>query len=641
MGYVENYTFINIEDINSTLINHGIEFEDFYDLDTRLLELDPSLEYHDYRIDFCILSKTKLGSTYEYILEVRNSLWDGGYTFIRLPEGVTMPQVIHMAENPNILRINGENLTDFTIRLHLTNYADNRILNSNNLIIKGLIDVEAPYYETNTLNVKLLYSNGTPVVNAEFKIIMNNKDSDIFKTNASGETELIIPSANPGVYTAIITATKDNLTAKRTILVTRTKANIQFSIDDSKTYIKGAINKATLNFDVTNINKEQLENLQITISNDNIGVSIANIENGKAEFYFSLRGYYKDTVPLNIVINESEYTNVINSSITLNCDYFYAYNYEELEDECENSLGADLIRLKTGSSYDYTNDGIDMISIDRDITIEGEKTGNGWSTLYGKGNGFFTVKKDATLQVKGIKFYKCNPAIYQEKNSSLYIEGCLFEEGDNEKHAWMGACVYTDTSPECKNNKKLFNTIVKNSYFYNNVGSCFSHGGQLNIDGCYFLKDSLNSLYQPEPQIVSQQYGDCSIRNSYICIDTGNDISPSNKSYAKTVFWCGKFAAVNGKTGLNMAADNSTNLFTSQYNNIAYTYTKYYYPHSDINANLVASPIKGYERKAASHAVEGHNWAWKDGIQLTRVSWGTDNTNNKLSIKIPTSGGYY
>jgi len=640
MKHVDNYTFLNVEDVNTVILEYGTEFEDFYDLDTNKTEPIISKNYKDYRHDFTVVSKSITGTRYEYILEIRNSLWDGGYTFIKLPAGVSTPNVVQNPRNPNILIISGENLTSFTIRLHLTNYADNRIINVNTLVLKGLTDVSNIYYNSNTVPVTVLTADGMPVHNATVNVAMDGKTSNDIFTNEKGEANIVFPAANPGTYTAVVTATKAGVgTIKRSVTVRRTKAELSFTIDNSKPYIKGAIQPVEIKFDTSKINPNDINGLQVTVKY-NGQTSVTNIDNGVASFYLNLRKYYNNTINVTVSFNESSHIIDLSKNVSLNLSFYYATNYVNLESECEKELGADLIRLRTGTGYDYTSDGSNMISIGRDITIEGQKTSNGWSTLHGKGNGYFSVKNEAVLTVNGIKFQQCNPGIYQDKGSRVFINACLFAECENERHSYMGSCVYTDTSTESKTNKLLFHTYVKNSYFYNNKGSCFSHGGQLDIDGCHFKKDTFQSLKQPEGHITHQMYGDCAIKNSKILFDMGDGTSPTNQSYAKIVCMVGKTAAVNGKTGNQLMRDDSLDLFNSPYNNQSYCYVRYWYPY-DVMANIVASPLKGREFTSGCHAVEGVAEMYKEGIQLTRVSWGTDNKTRGLKIDIPNNGGWW
>ena len=280
-----------------------------------------------------------------------------------------------------------------------------------------------------------------------------------------------------------------------------------------------------------------------------------------------------------------------------------------------------------------------MIYIDRKIIIEGEKTNNGWTTLDGAGNGYFEIKNGGTLELYGIHITNANPAIYQWEGSSLLIENCLFTGNNNEKHHGMGSCVYCHTTDNSKRNKKLYYSYIRNSCFGNNYGSCFAHAGQLDIRHCDFIKTDFKWFHQPEPFIVSQRYGDCAICDCRVDIDTRDGVSSSNSSYAKIVAYIGKTASLNGKTGLQMKGDNTLNFFGSNYRNQAHIYTKYHYPYLEGNPILVASPLLGKETRACGHAVEGVNWAYKDGYQLTRASWNKDNKKRQLTIEYPKNGG--
>ena len=72
--YVPNYDFLTVEDINTVILNEGVEFDGYYDLDTTLLEYDQQRGYIIYRHDFVVVSKIVRGNQYEYILEIR--IWE-------------------------------------------------------------------------------------------------------------------------------------------------------------------------------------------------------------------------------------------------------------------------------------------------------------------------------------------------------------------------------------------------------------------------------------------------------------------------------------------------------------------------------------------------------------------------------------
>lgn len=637
---IDNYSFINIEEINSVILNHGINFEEYYDLNIDDLE-DSSIDFTNYRYDFIIVSRAKFGNLYEYILEIRNSLWDGSYSFIKLPENVAQPTVSQSTYNPNILKISGENLSTFIIRLHLSNYVDGRVFESNKLSIRGLKDVSARYYENNILKVQVVEPDGTPVANASITVKMNGGTSS-FTTNNQGYSDIVFPPANPGTYDAEVTATKQDKSVKRVVQVERTKTDVTWNITNATTVYKGAINETVVDFtDNENVSLEQLEGASVKIEYKNKVFNTTIGEDGKARFDLNLRKTYDDSLNVKITVSNSTFiTNKTRTSV-MTPVWFYAVDYPDLERECERAKGADVIRLRRHINY-INNVHPNWIQVLHDVTLQGEKTGDGWTNLDFNNKPGLVVRPGITLTVKGLRIAHGNPALCQDANSTLEVEDCLILYCDNTTHGGAGSAVYTYTSTLCKTNKKLFQTKLKNTYFYDNYGSCISHGGQLEIDSCYFLKNNFEYMkYRSEPHVLEQLYGNCTFKNSKVVLDTGETISPVSMAHAKIICDVGKTATLNGKTGSQMASDNSLNFFNSPYLNQSYIYTKYYYPYEGVKANIIASPKKGYEKKAAGHAVAGANWAYKDNLLLTRVSWGTDNKTNKWTISLPTKGGYY
>lgn len=653
--FVPNYDFLTVEDINTVILNDGMVFDDFYSLDTRIIESDNSAEYTNIRCDFIVISKFIVGNECEYILEIRNSLWDGNYSFTKLPNGIETPTVTQVLQSPNTLKIRGNGLSFFEIRLHLTNNSnarvydsemmDVRILNRGDLKVDNVKNITYLYCDTyNLKNLVVTDMQGNGIGNATVKI--TGKNINLVKTtNSSGRlidsngnlSNFQLPSGAPGKFNLVITAYKDGYGQfNKSFQINRVKIDLKYSIS-KKTQIKGAYNTNTISFaSNTKIDKSILvgKSVKITANGKSQNIKIGN--NLKASFEVNLRNTYSNSLSVKVELGATNYTNSIKKTTKLSCDYFYASNYAKLKSECENSKGADVIRLKNGVSYQSSG----AINISRDITIQGEKGTTKWTYIDGNNKKVFVVGK-AKLTLKGIELYKANPAIYQKEGSTVKIDKCYFKNNTNTAHNRSGSCIWCKIGSKSKKNDNLFNTAIDNSYFYNNHGSCFNHGGQLTIDGSYFLKDSFTYFNQPEPFIVYQKYGDCVIKNSLMDIDTGDTIKSSNASYAKAICVVGKNASFNGKTGSKMLSNNSLNLFNSPYNNKAHLYCKYYYPYEGINDNLIACPENGYEDRACCHAVESKHWVWRDHEYLGRVSWGTENRKRKLKITMPVNGGYF
>ena len=639
--HVPNYDFLTVEDVNTVILNEGIDFDEYYDLDTTVLESTHEQGYVSYRHDFVIVSKIVNGNQYEYILEIRNALWDGTYSFIKVPEGFGSPSVTQVLNSPNILRISGKNLYYFTIRLHLTNTSDARVIGSNRLKVTGLKNTTNLYLKQDIVPITVTDINGNAVANADVKLEGAGLNTFTGKTNAAGNCDVIYPAANPGDYTATVSVTSDKGTFRKVVTIRRLKLNINPNLIQTKKLIKGAYN--TITFSLGNNEYDEswkiMEGANITLTTRGTKQTSSFNQEGTVQFTVNLREYYNDVLECKLSIEETGYTYKCDKTIWANCDYFYATNYATLEAECENKYGADLIRLYRADKYDYTSDGINMIYIDRKIIIEGEKTNNGWTTLDGAGNGYFEIKDGGTLELYGVHITNANPAIYQWENSGLWVENCLFTGNNNEKHHGMGSCIYCHVTDNSKRSKTLFYSYIRNTCFGNNYGSCFSHAGQLDIRYCDFIKTDFKWFHQPEPFVVAQRYGDCAICDCRIDIDTQDGVSSTNSSYAKIVAYVGKTASVNGKLGSQMKGDGTLNFFGSNYRNQAHIYTKYHYPYLSGNPILVASPNPGRETTACGHAVEGVNWAYKDGYKLTRASWNTDNKKRQFTIEYPENGG--
>ena len=644
-----NYTFFGIEEINSLIYNHAQYFEDYYDFTPS--ELDTSDNYTNYRYDFIVVSKSKFGNTYEYLLEIRNALWTGEWSFISLPEGVNTPKVTLSIDNPNMLKITGDNLDDFTIRLHLSNLVDTRVFSdvemlNKNMMIEGIQKVTGEYCSNSTMQVTILEDNGTPINGANISLLFD-EETYTFTTNTEGVATLTFPQVErPGNYLAEIEVTNFGYyPIKRNINVEKTKAKIDIDnlhgVSSSRTIYYGAINICNLNLICNSQVFEDILNTNISLkynsTNTTCNVS-GTYSSQNTSFKLNLRGYWSKTVILDINIPETEYSFALKKSVAIQPTYFIANNYASIKSEIEDTNGSDLIRLRTSTTYNRTA----LITLNRNITIQGQKTNTGWSSIHGNNNTVFRINKGCTLKLVGIKCDNANQLITQYEGSTLSIDGCYFTNCENTSHKHKGTVIYCKVGSNSKKDKKLFTTTISNTYFINNVGSAIYHGGQLTINKCYFKKDNFNYLPEPQVLIVDQVYGNCTIKNSDCWISTGTTaLSSTNKAYTKNFVYCGKTATINGKNGTQMKGDNKFNFLNSPYNNRGYIYMRYYYPYGGVNANIVASPKVGYESKCACHCVEGTNWTWKTHVQLTRVSWGTDNKKVGFTITNPSHGGYW
>ena len=623
-NYVPNYTFLNIEDINTVIRLYGEDFDEYYDLDTTHLETNPTVPYSNYRYDFILVSKTISGSNYEYTLEIRNALWDGTYSFIRLPEGIT-PIVTQNVSNPNILKISGQDLIFFTIRLHLSNFEDTRVIESSNLKIKGVKNISGPYNETQTLRIQVTSLNDTPIAGATVNFsALEMSFNDI--TDNAGYCNVTIPISDAGKYSGIIYVRKEEIgEAKRSFSIAKTKADISDEIEINADLIKGAICPVLIKFDET----ADLIGTKATI--EYLSKRIVTTVNERNEILFNvnLREIYDDSIDFIINLDETDNSKKATFDITEDIRWFVANGFDDLKAEVERPNGANVIRMEQGA-YSAT----DTINVDRDLTIEGQY-GESWATIIG--DNVFDIFKEFTI--KGIKMSGKTP-ISQEKGSVVNINGCLFENCYNNATKNIGTVIYQRGTSESKTNSKLFKLSIANTAFYNNIGALIQNFGQLTVDSCKVKVDSMQALYEPRSFFANSPYGEVSVYNSEFDVDCGFEISANNLAWSKNIIDGGSTVTFNG--ALLEKEDETLQIF-GEYGNKSHIFLLYHYPYLEGAPVLVASPQEGKEAECACHCIASNFYSWKNGAQVERWNDGEGEYNDKklFEIEIPTNGGVW
>lgn len=647
--YVPNYDFLCIEDVNTIILNNGVHFQEDYDIDTRLLEDDATKTYENYRFDFILISKQKYGNEYEYILEIRNSLWDGSYSFIESSIPSEQIEVTQVLSSPNVLKIRGTELEYFILRLHLTNEEDARNIQSNRMKVAGIENIVTPYKTeySNELFISDLFDS--PIANATVTLNINDETATT-TTGANGKCMIPYVELIPGNYTGILTISKNGYaTLKKPVKIRVLKTDFMMDFTRDPLYKGGICELAITIFSEVvggDLNAMEGQYIIVKTPNDTLYVDadeviLADIYISKT-FKFNLRGYYEDYYPVTVIFEESTFFNRFEKDFALKTEWYIAKNYQELEEACEDKDGPDTIRILNSGDYTYVGDDRDMIEITRPIEIQGENTDNGWSVLNGNGRGYFVVT-NTTFTLNGVQCNNCDPVIYQNEGSYVRLMNSLFTYNTNNNRRNKGTVVACDITNRCKDNKKLFETFVKNSQFFNNEGSCFHHGGQLTIIESQFLKTHTQYLNFNEPYVATLVYGDCGVYDSQFDIDTEEEVSAENLSFMKTAFFVGETASLNGKIGKELNADNSLNFFDYPYSNESHIFVKYHYPLIDGNPVLIASPEPNKETRSIGHSVENGEWnyAYKDGHQLTRAEWGKENTVRQLNIELKDHGGVW
>ena len=255
-----------------------------------------------------------------------------------------------------------------------------------------------------------------------------------------------------------------------------------------------------------------------------------------------------------------------------------------------------------------------------------------------------------SLILNGIKVTEAKTVVKQEGNSYLEIINSVFSE--NRGASYIGGVVYQTDKTSVAN--------IHNNYFVNNYANCICGRGNVKISNNLFKITDVKYTYQPEPFLLEQYSGNGIVSNNQLYVNTSIDYSsgkpvikkfPKNRSYAKISIWCGKTAKVNGKGVSELKGDNKLYFFNAPYNNKAYIFCIYYYPYGNVKTYIVAYATGNNLNKATGHAIEGVNWAWKDGYYLVREDSKSYSTKNpyvtikngkaieSTEIYVPTSGG--
>ena len=131
------------------------------------------------------------------------------------------------------------------------------------------------------------------------------------------------------------------------------------------------------------------------------------------------------------------------------------------------------------------------------------------------------------------------------------------------------------------------------------------------------------------PAFLYQVDGEAIVADSIFDIDyTGRDYEAANLMYAQALFMIGENAVINNANHRDLSKDNNVNWCNAPYNNQSHVFCKYYY--SQIEEAVFSSPEAGYEDKSLCYCVSGSDWIFKEHVQITRESSGSENRNRKI-----------
>lgn len=628
-----------LEDFNSILAFNP-DFTEQYVIDCSLL---PQVAFSDTYYDFNIISMVdNADGTFTYKLEVYNKMWDGGITFKRIPDGSDEPLVnTILSKNYNneyyMLNIT-TTYTDFDIVLSLNNLNDNArsIMYADfNLSVDGGNELFYPYYESRTLVFKAETVKGKALAGISINVIGDNVSLNGI-TGTDGSCNLKIPSLPPGVYNLKVTGTHTGL--KTNIMYVKLnvlKETPSLTFTDITPAYKGGFNTANI---IIGLKGKPANNINLRIKcednkNGSDYTTVINYSDNKLQtsYEMNFRKVRKDTETIICDVLETDYTEYKRFVIVEPLNTMVISDWSVLKTECENVKGVDYIEIpqvevKAG----------EPIKVTRDIDIIGQ-VGNSWCKFINSTNNYlFKVFNDnmsfVTLYLEGLSFESNkNGVLYADNYSNLDLYYCRFV--NNVKSDNIGVCIQNRVDSETGAGK-ITSTILTDTYFLNNKGSCVASCGSTSIKNSHFFINDWNYSQHPQPYAVEVFYEECSIQNSEFYLNMGLTESPlpnfkvSNFSWGKVPFYVQRNAVLNGKYGRDMLKDNSLNLRSNK----SYIYARYNYN----GVKVVASPRKNYERKACGHVISGRNWAWKDGVRVEKRNV-YDNYINLPSLNVPSS----
>lgn len=589
-----------------------------------------------------------------YTIEVYNKLWTGEVKFERLQPEAERPSVwtdeaLNYNNERYIIHITYDS-DDFDVILILDNDYKNqrkvetikedtpKVVKLANL--KMVTDInkeyEYHYYQRPTIKLKCTETIGIPIKDVECTIF-----DTVYKSNSKGEISFIPPLLEPGVHYYDINMTKmgyDSTYCRLKLKVLKEECQIVF--DDDQAYwggyctdtIKLKVNgkdyenvKIKIECPESNINKSVIKTLSYDVVNNEYSTTI--------EQQFRKKRLNQSTVK--VTFEGNNYIEPISKTFIKKHERKIMHNWNELKDEINNPKGVDIVGMVVGQHH------VDeMIQVRRDFEIQGVLGSNGWATFTNNGDStpkyifsIFPKGNDwITFNINSIMFTHLKKIMFLNGHTNTNVDNCLFLENSRGYRQDLGICIETNIG-QTYIKKNYGNLNVTRSMFINNKGGCIASSYQTYINTCKFIVDQWNYVQHPQCYGVEIYGQKATIKDSdFILSMTGQSPLPiyqhSNFSHGSAPLRIGKQAYVNGQLGANMQHDNRGGLCSN--NNTAYSYAKYLYD----GVKVTLCPVKGKERCAYKHVVNGTNWAWHNNVRVNRTY---DNTNRKPVIKYPST----
>jgi len=572
-------SFLTVEDVNSVNLNH---INEYYELDTGKISQQ---EFRNVLYDFCIVSHTINGSEHTFTFEVHNSLWQGKCYFRKSDGSLINRTSTNNNYNNGVITLITEE-SSVKLYLYLCSFTTSFSYSMADLVTlddySTIIFTKADEGKNVTIYSRFL-SNGN--------------------RQAAGTVTL-----NSGVNYI-------SGTIKEYILCLLKKTDLIYNLDNDVTV--GIVNNVPLNVDTDylpggNLVDEEL--LDIIVKYNDIEIPVYYDENID-DYCFDLDLTNKrdnKPVKLEIIVNEIDLINNSIDNVILNCNYSSASSYEELQSTIVS--GAEIIELAGDITLNNN------LIIPHNLLI----LANNHSIYLGSHN--IQIPNNVSFEIDGGNFFNGINCFNQKINSKLVLKNCRFNNAtisDNYK----GSVISADYDGI---DDSIITELIGCTFI--NCHHTIYHGGELTIKNCKALFNSFNDAVDTDyPAFLTAYDGTVEITNSTFDIDydidnlcdDGVDIK-----FAEALVGLGENTVFNGATTNQLKYNNSLPFFDASFNNKSHIFVKYYYP--QINACVISSPVLGKEDSSVCHMILGTDWVYKNNVQVTRLSWQSENDVRKI-----------
>ena len=610
-------SFLTLEDVNSSLIKYA-PINIFHKINTKDIDID---EFSNVKYDFCDITHIINGNEHTFKFTIVNSNWTGAYYFTD-ENGNYLDYSASYDSNTGVLSFT-TSLSSVILVLYCTNLAnsfDFVRLTWRPLILNPIITSSI---EENNVDIPVISLNNEDLDGESYIIKYHDKFTDILSNetrdfNLNDDNEFIISQfANPNFD--MYSINYNGATFYYGVFIKKVSPIIE--INDE--LLVGKINrvKLTVPQDFISLNSF-IPDSEFPYLKGNVyyGRKTIPIEFDNGEYYFNLDLREKTNnnhVKLSLKILETDY---VQGNV-------YNFNIPSKYVSIDNI--SDLI-------YELGINGSKIIELSRDLNLVGNLIISHDILIYGKEHSLnlnqfsIIINEGIKLKANNLSFINGDTAIIQNINSSLDLTNCRFNNCISSNYNNIGSCIFCDVDLESLSIDDDFTTNLSKCTFIDNH-SAILHGGQLSVDYCKFRNENVNLVDMNNPSFIYQVDGDATITNSIFDINySSDDLCENNLNigFSQALVMCGETATINRANHISLQSDNTLPFVESPYNNKAHLFVKYYYP--SIDSCVFSSPMENYEDKSFCHCVSGIDWVFKNNVQITKVSWKSENKLNKI-----------